>query len=315
MGPRGLRTLRPHRVCARPDVTYTRRVNDESFQIGPWRQIAEGVHVARLQPESVNVGLVVGDERVLLIDTGSSPEQGRQLAASVRKLLGRGVDVVVITHWHHDHWFGLAGFEDVQSIGHASLIGRVTSSEVEEAAAELGFDADDVVAPNDTMFLAKMVDLGSRRVEIVHLGSGHTDGDVIVNVPDAGVIFTGDLFETAGDPHFGDDCVVREWPLALDGVLGSSREDTLFVPGHGEPGDQADVFDQRGSISMMFSLIEDLVLRGTKLEQALHSVDTADPADEWPFTLDTVRSAMPVVYAELAALDITPRTQLPLAGH
>jgi len=75
------------------------------------------------------------------------------------------------------------------------------------------------------------------------------DGDLVVVVPDADVLFTGDLLESAGPPSFGTDSVPDEWPATLDAVIGLMTATTLAIPGHGEPVDREFVFEQRGWIA------------------------------------------------------------------
>ena len=96
--------------------------------LGPWRELRSGVYVAVAQPESVNLGLIVGAHRTLLIDTGSSPEQGREIRDSVAAVTDRPLAAVVVTHWHYDHAFGLAAFGDVPRIAHESVHTRLSSA-------------------------------------------------------------------------------------------------------------------------------------------------------------------------------------------
>ena len=93
------------------------------------------------------------------------------------------------------------------------------------------------------------IDLGGRRVEIAHLGRGHTGGDLIVVVADAQVVFAGDLIESAGPPQFGPDSYGAEWAATLDGLIGVMTDATIAVPGHGDPVDREFVFEQRGRIA------------------------------------------------------------------
>ena len=65
-----------------------------AYALGPWRELRSGVYVAVAEPESVNLGLVVGSQGALLVDTGSSPTQGRVLRASVA-----AVTDVPVTPW------------------------------------------------------------------------------------------------------------------------------------------------------------------------------------------------------------------------
>ena len=217
--------------------------------LGPWREVRSGVCVAVAEPESVNLGLVVGSQLALLVDTGSSPVQGRVLRASLTAVTDRPLKAVVVTHWHYDHAFGLAAFTDVLRIGHESLHARLSSAEAAADAQRLGIEPAELGQPNVEIAVATAFDLGDRRVEIAHLGRGHTDGDLVVVVPDADLLFAGDLLESAGPPSFGPDSVPDEWPATLDAVIGLMTTTTLAIPGHGEPVDREFVFEQRGWIA------------------------------------------------------------------
>jgi glyoxylase-like metal-dependent hydrolase (beta-lactamase superfamily II) len=217
--------------------------------LGPWREVRSGVHVTVAEPESVNLGLIVGSQRTLLVDTGSSPLQGRELRASLAAVTDRPLTAVVVTHWHYDHAFGLAAFADVRRIAHESLRLRLMSAEAAAEAQRLGVEPEELGQPNAEIAVATALDLGDRRVEIAHLGRGHTDGDLVVVVPDADVLFTGDLLESAGPPSFGPDSVPDEWPGTLDAVIGLMTATTLAIPGHGDPVAREFVFEQRGWIA------------------------------------------------------------------
>jgi glyoxylase-like metal-dependent hydrolase (beta-lactamase superfamily II) len=213
---------------------------------GVWTEIAAAVWTAVAEPESVTLGLVVGSEAALLVDCGSSPEQGELVRQSIASVTALPLRAVVVTHWHHDHAFGLAAFPDVQTIGHETVPGRLASVEAANAAADLGFSPAFLVAPSRSISVAAAVDLGGRRVEIAHLGRGHTDGDLVVVVPDADVIFAGDLIESSGPPSYGDDSFPAEWPGTLDALVGLMTTGTRVVPGHGDPVDREFVFAARG---------------------------------------------------------------------
>ena len=217
--------------------------------LGPWRELRSGLYVALAEPESVNLGLIVGSHGALLVDTGSTPAQGRALRASLAAVMDVPLTAVVVTHWHYDHTFGLAAFADVPRIAHESVRFRLSSAEAAAEARRLGLDPQELEQPSVEIAVATALDLGDRRVEIAHLGRGHTDGDLLVVVPDADVVFAGDLLESAGPPSFGPDSVPDEWPATLDGLIGLMTATTLAVPGHGEPVGREFVFEQRGRIA------------------------------------------------------------------
>jgi glyoxylase-like metal-dependent hydrolase (beta-lactamase superfamily II) len=216
---------------------------------GPWQELRSDLYVAVAEPESVNLGLIVGSRGALLVDTGTTPAQGRALRASLAAVTDVPLTAVVVTHWHYDHAFGLAAFADVSRIAHESVRFRLSSAEAAAEARRLGLDPQELGQPSVEIAVATALDLGDRRVEIAHLGRGHTDGDLLVVVPDADVVFAGDLLESAGPPSFGPDSVPDEWPATLDGLIGLMTATTLAVPGHGEPVGREFVFEQRGRIA------------------------------------------------------------------
>lgn len=276
-----------------------------STSIGPWRELAPGIHVVTCEPEHVNVGLVVGADAAMLVDAGSTPEQGAALLEAAREISAAPVTHVVITHNHHDHWFGLAGMSGVTSIAHENLL-KEPSRATRAFADSIGLT--ELPQPTTTLSIAKAVDLGGGvLVEMVHFGGAHTRGDVLVLVPGASVIFAGDMLESAGDPQFDETSNIRNWPTALDGVLGAANEHTQFVPGHGDVVDRDFAFIQRAEVGMLYGNTEMLIQQGTKL------ADAAD-ANEWPFSRETLEVALPLIYKELEDQGIKPRTQLPISS-
>ncbi len=276
-----------------------------STSIGEWRELAPGVHVVTCEPDHVNVGLLVGADTAMLVDAGSTPEQGAAILEAARKISPVPVTHVVITHNHHDHWFGLAGMTDVTSIAHENLLAE-PSRATRAFADSIGLT--ELPQPTTTFSIAKALNLGGGvLVEMVHFGGAHTRGDVLVLIPGASVIFTGDMLESAGDPQFDETSNIRNWPTALDGVLGAANALTQFVPGHGHVVDRDFAFIQRAELGMLYGNTEMLIQQGTKLE------DAAD-ANEWPFSHATLKVALPLIYRELEDKGIKPRTQLPISS-
>lgn len=273
------------------------------FSLGGFEAVADRVYVAVAEPASVNIGLVVGTTGALVIDTGSSPAQGKAILASARQIAGDvPVTHVVVTHHHYDHLFGLAGFDGVASLGHAGLGADLDAHQGLDAdLAALGLQRDAVVLPDRTFSLAASVDLGDCHAEIVHVGKGHTGSDAVVIVPERDVVFAGDLLEESGHPCIGADSHLKSWPSTLDGTLGTLRPSTVIVPGHGKPLDRMAAFMQRAELHWMYQRIEGLFTKAVPLSEAYAA------ADDWPWDEDTVRELLPHVYAQLAASGLVPQ--------
>jgi len=269
---------------------------------GPWREVAAGVYVCRAEPAAVNLGLIVGSEAALVVDTGSSPAQGRLVRDATSRVTAVPVQAAAATHWHYDHCFGMAGFADLETFAHESVRERLMAPETARIAADLGVEVHALALPAREIAVAAAVDLGGRRVELVHLGPGHTDGDIVVVVPAADIVFAGDLIESAGPPWYGNDSYPHDWPTTLDSVIGLMTEKTIAVPGHGDPVGREFVFEQRGRVAAVSTEIRRLAESGVPESEALD-------AGSWPFAVGHVADGIKPGYQQLVSEE---RKSLPL---
>jgi glyoxylase-like metal-dependent hydrolase (beta-lactamase superfamily II) len=275
--------------------------SDEAPQPIAWRELRGGVYVTTLEPAGVNCGLVVGTSGALLVDTGSSPEQGAALRASIAALTEVPLRHVVVTHHHWDHAFGLSAFADVETIGHESLSRSLSDDAARTVAAEHGLAPRDLVAPSTAIAVIAARDLGGSHVEIGHFGAAHTGGDLAVLVPEARVLFAGDLVEQSGPPQVDETTSLKNWPRVMEALLTLCKPDTIVVPGHGDPVDPHFISWQGTGLDAIHGQCEWLVSQGVAEADA-----PTHPELQWPWDAEWVRGAIHAAYAELAAAGISP---------
>nr|WP_232664364.1 MBL fold metallo-hydrolase [Pseudonocardia sp. TRM90224] len=253
---------------------------------GTWTEVADGVLARRHTELDLTTGVVLGTERTLVIDTRGDARQGAELAAAVRALTPLPW-TVVITHAHFDHCFGTTAFLPAPVLatpGCRTAIVASAAAQRRDWVAHYRGTGDsttaDALAATEPVLpdpAPATLDLGGRSVELLHLGAGHTDHDLVVHVPDAGVVFAGDLVEQGAPPDLGD-ADLAAWPHTLDALLGL-RPRTI-VPGHGDPVDPAFVAEQRDQLATVAAL-HAAVARG-ELTAAAAAERSPYPGVRWP---------------------------------
>ncbi|WP_081913514.1 MBL fold metallo-hydrolase [Glycomyces sp. NRRL B-16210] len=210
-----------------------------------WIEVADRVWVRRLEELDQSLGLVVGDDCCLVVDTGISADAGFAFATAIRELTDLPWQVAY-THDHFDHWFGTSAFGESAiwavadgahyiSFGDEQRQRRVAQYRRENREDEARSIARSrLIPPNCRVSGAVGLNLGGRTVVLRQVGLAHSDNDMVIEVPDAGVLFAGDLLENGAPPSYSA-AFPLEWPQAVEYLLGWKPK--VVVPGHGEPAD------------------------------------------------------------------------------
>jgi len=259
-----------------------------------WLEVGDRVFVRRYstwgdEPFDQNIGVVLGRDALVVIDTRASHRLADELRSEIKQVSTLPLTAVVNTHHHWDHTFGNARFGPSPIWGHARCAERVRTegdamrsrviSQAPEFADELG---EVVLTPPDQVFSDEAtVDLGDRQLRLAHLGHGHTDNDIVIEVPDAGVLFAGDLLENDAAPSYGD-AYPRAWASTVAERLLPLVKDAV-VPGHGGVGDRSFVAAQAVDLAAMAEL-------GARL--AAGELDEEEAIGRAPFPAGTARTAL-----------------------
>ena len=242
--------------------------------VSTWVEIGDRVFVRRYEFYDQNIGVVLGDGGVLLVDTRSTHVQAREIAADLRMLTGDPVTVVVDTHGHFDHAFGNHVFRPATIWGQAGcppfLVATAETRRARVARDEPSLAADlveVVIDPPDRVFdTTATLDVGGRPVELRFLGRGHTDHDAVISIPDADVVFAGDLIEGGNVPFFSD-AYPLDWPDTADAL--AALVSGIVVPGHGDHAGRTFAVEQATAIRSVADLARRVESGDLGLEDAI----------------------------------------------
>jgi cyclase len=226
-------------------------------------QVGPGVYAAIDGPEhkaGSNAGFVIGDDGVLVVDSFFNVDAARALVGEIHRLTPKPIRFVVNTHYHVDHTGGDQALRDAGAIivahknvrrwvrvNNINLLGDRITPEMRSRIEALPLP--EVVTDKDLI-----VWLGSRKV-VIRTVLGHTGGDLTVFVPDAKVLFTGDMLWRKIPPNLIDGSV-KEWTATdADFERMPDAQRMVFVPGHGDIANLKDVADFRAYLSDLNRLV------------------------------------------------------------
>ena len=302
----------------RADPVRSAPKTEDDFQL---IKVADGVYAATAKPgglASGNAGFVIGDEAVLVFDTFFTPAAIEELIGEIQALTKLPIKYAVNSHYHLDHTGGnqVLIARGVPIIAHDNLMQWQTTKnrrflpapeEIQkrraDAVKQLGDTPEDQkdkrgqverqIRRLDAMMSIKLTNptvtfgsgtmhlyLGKREVVLFTL-PGHTGGDVLAYVPDANVVFTGDLGWSKTLPNLVD-ATVTDWVPTLDKLL-NQYPTARFVPGHGSVAEAAEIKDFRDYLNDLRARVQQGIKTGLTMDQAKQQLELPEKYKKYAF--------------------------------
>jgi cyclase len=310
-----------------PRGQTTRAVDAANVATGDVHVLPVQGNVFMLVGGGGNITVQIGDEGVLVVDTGLGKISDKVLGA-IRQLSNKPIRVVINTHLHPDHTGGNDDFAKVgkglggnapgnfvpvwagaRIIAHENVLKRMTT----RAGAQS--PASSANLPTETFFAEdKEIFFNNEAIQLLYQ-PGHTDGDVLVFFRRSDVVSTGDLFLTTTYPviDVGNGGSVQKVIDGLNRVLDvtipkdKAEGGTFVIPGHGRLSDEADVVEYRDMLTIVRDRVQDLIGKGLTLVQIKAAGPTKDydgryGANTGPWTTD--------MFVEAVYRSLTPNATL-----
>ena len=227
-----------------------------------------------------NSGVIIGDESVMVIEAQATPRLARKVIDCIRSVTDKPISHLVLTHYHAVRVLGASAIGAPQVIMSEKARAMVVERGQEDWDSEFGrfprlFQGYEEIPgltwPTTTFNDRMSVYLGNRRVDLMQPGRAHTAGDAVVFVPDANVMFTGDIVEYhsacyCGDGHFHD------WPGTLEAIRRWDLD--AIAPGRGDALVGRDMVNAAldntaDFVTSTYRSVAQVALRGGSLREAM----------------------------------------------
>ena len=233
-----------------------------------------------------NSGIIVGDDGCIVFDAQATPAMAQTVIERVRSVTDKPIKHVVLSHYHAVRVLGASAYKAENIVSSQETLRLIDERGQQDWESEYGrfprlfADAESIPGltwPNLAFEGEMVIRLGKREVRLMQLGAGHTSGDIVAYVPDANVMFTGDLIEYHSACYCGD-AHLREWPATLDVIR--SFDLKAVVPGRGDALRNPTIVREaiamtREFVSTLYATADVSAARGRSLKDTMAAVREA----------------------------------------
>jgi glyoxylase-like metal-dependent hydrolase (beta-lactamase superfamily II) len=256
-------------------------------------EVAPGIYMLEGQGGFAggNLGLITGDDGVVLIDDGIEPVTAVTVAA-IESLTGDPVDFVINTHAHGDHTGANEAYrgKGATVVAHDNLRRQMVKD-----------GSNDAALPDLTFTDAVTFHLNGHTANVFHVANAHTDGDAVIHFPEVNIIHTGDAMFNKLFPFIDLESggSVVGYIAAQKKIIAMADDETKIIPGHGVLANKADLQAAVDMLEDAQSRVKALIDAGKSQEEVIAANPLADYVDGWNWEFITADRMTETIYRSL----------------
>ncbi len=231
-----------------------------------------------------NAGIVVGKDGIIVIDTLTSAKEARRFISDIRKVSDKPVKYVINTHYHLDHSFGNAEFERLGAIIISHEADNKNLHDNGEAAlknagayglSESDMEGSKLAYPSLTFTDRIYINIDGQKVELIYPGPSHTNGSIMIYLPEKKILFAGDILFTGYHPFLAEGDI-GSWLRALDTIM--SMDADVIIPGHGPISGKRDLREMKDYLVIFDLKARELSAQSNDIEHITSEIKKMIPA-------------------------------------
>jgi len=243
--------------------------------------------VYMLEGSGGNIGVLVGNDGVILIDDQFAP-LSEKIKKAIAAISDKPIRFIINTHFHGDHSDGnkVFGSEGSIIVAHENVRKRLSTDYIFEAFKQEQKALSYEGLPKITFAESLTFNMNGETVQVIHIKNAHTDGDAAIYFKESNVLHTGDAFVRYGLPFIDDggggtiDGMIK----GADQMLKMINDETKIIPGHGQISNKKDLLDYKNKLQTIRNRIADGIKAGKTVDQIISS----DPTKEFKTGFDKV---------------------------
>lgn len=208
----------------------------------------------------INTGFIVGDDGVIVIDTGPHQAHGEAILRAISKITNKPIALAINTHPHPENVLGNSAFarRRVSILASAETVGAMRErcetcyKNTERVLGEI-MTGTEIAIPQQAVERSTHIEVARRRLKLLFFGWGHTEGDLAVLDLKTGVLFSGGLVNADRIPVLAQ-ARIRSWIGALEKLQRESFK--IIIPGHGPVSPPAKVGDMLAYLKALLETVE-----------------------------------------------------------